>query len=185
MNKPKKETDKIGYTPGWFNSEMIDFQYIYVASPSDSAATINAKLSESGIRGVVFQPGIYQLEEAIQITKNSSVVLGLGLATLIPINGTSAIEVTGVGCSIASVLLEAGPVHSDTLLKLGTTVSRGNFSYPNLLADIFARSGRFYASSQAYTSADKFVQVNTGYTVIDNVWLWRADHDYYGLVVDS
>jgi len=29
------------------------------------------------------------------------------------------------------------------------------------------------------------IQVNTGYTVIDNIWLWRADHDVYGLVKDS
>lgn len=112
MNKPKAEKNKIGHTKGWFNSQMIDFQYIYVASPSDSAATINAKLAETGMRGVVFQPGIYHLEEAIQVTQDSSVVMGLGMATLIPINGTSAIEVTGLGCKIVGLLLEAGTVHS-------------------------------------------------------------------------
>jgi hypothetical protein len=29
------------------------------------------------------------------------------------------------------------------------------------------------------------VTVNTGYTVIDDVWLWRADHDVTGLVSDG
>lgn len=29
------------------------------------------------------------------------------------------------------------------------------------------------------------IQVNSGYTVIDNIWLWRADHDIFGLVKDG
>jgi hypothetical protein len=27
--------------------------------------------------------------------------------------------------------------------------------------------------------------VNTGYTIIDNVWLWRADHDVTGDLVKN
>lgn len=32
---------------------------------------------------------------------------------------------------------------------------------------------------------DRMVTVNTGNTIIDNVWLWRADHDVNGSVYDS
>ncbi len=66
------------------------------------------------------QPGIYHLEEAIKVNNANTVVLGMGLATLIPTNGTSAIEVANVdGVRIGGVLLEAGFGASDSLLKWG------------------------------------------------------------------
>lgn len=69
---------------------------------------------------MVLQPGIYHLEEAIKPLYNGTVILGLGLATLIPTNGTPAIEVGNLnGVQIAGILLEAGEIHSEVLLKLG------------------------------------------------------------------
>jgi len=45
--KPYLEINKRGTTPNnWDNAEEIDFSNVYVASESDSAATINAKLNE-------------------------------------------------------------------------------------------------------------------------------------------
>jgi len=41
---------------GWENSDEIDFSNVYVASETDSAATINSKLS-NGLH-VILQPGI-------------------------------------------------------------------------------------------------------------------------------
>lgn len=49
---------------------------------------------------------------------------------------------------------------------------------------MFARSGRFYSSSDS-VSADTLIQVNQSHVVVDDVWLWRADHDVHGLVKDS
>lgn len=69
----------------------------------------------------------------------------MGLATLIPYSGTSAIIVGDLeGVRISGVLLEAGPNNTDSLLKLGNPGYGGNSMNPNLLADIFARAGRFY-----------------------------------------
>lgn len=49
-------------------------------------------------------------------------LLGLGMATLIPTNGNAAIEVGNRnGVRIAGLLLEAGTQHSEVLLKLGDT----------------------------------------------------------------
>jgi len=67
---------------------------------------------------------------------------------------------------------------------MGNTVGYQS-SAPSALNDVFARSGRFSSSSTAEVSVDKFVQVNINEVIIDNVWLWRADHDYYGLVHNS
>lgn len=106
---PNVETDKVGTTPGWENATEVDFSEVFVASESDSAATINAKLAE-GLH-LLLQPGNYKLDDSIKVTRKNTVVLGIGLATLIANNGEPAIEVSNVdGVKISGVLLQAGPV---------------------------------------------------------------------------
>lgn len=141
LMKPYLETNKRGTTPNdWQNAEEIDFSNVYVASESDSAATINAKLNE-GLH-LVLQPGQYHLESAIQINNANTVVLGLGLATLIPTNGNSCIEVGDVdGVAVGGILFQAGTTHSDSLLKVGSSGYSGNASNPVSLHDMFARVG--------------------------------------------
>ena len=51
---PNYETDKVGHTANWENAKEVDFSQVYVASSSDSAASINAKLDE-GLH-IVLQP---------------------------------------------------------------------------------------------------------------------------------
>ena len=53
-----------------------------MSTSADSADTINAKLA-SGLH-LVLTPGQYKLDKAIRISNANTVVLGLGLATLIP-----------------------------------------------------------------------------------------------------
>jgi len=111
LMRPRVETNKVGPTPNWENADEIDFSDVYVANEKDTAATINAKVAE-GLH-LLFQPGNYHLEDSIKITKADTVVLGMGLATLIPTNGTAAIEVGNVdGVRVAGLLLEAGPKNS-------------------------------------------------------------------------
>jgi len=156
---------------------------VYVASDSDSAATINAKLAE-GLH-LVLQPGIYHLEDSIKVNNANTVVLGMGMATLIPDNGTAAIEVANVeGVRIAGVLLEAGFGASDSLLIYGQPGYAGNASNPGSINDVFARVG---GTNPAGTNVrtEKMLTINTGNTVIDDVWNWRADHSSTGLVYNS
>lgn len=62
LMKPNLENQKRGTTQnGWDYAEEIDFSKVYVASDSDSAATINAKLAE-GLH-LVLQPGQYHLDD--------------------------------------------------------------------------------------------------------------------------
>jgi len=130
---------------------------------------------------VILQPGIYHLEESLKITKANTVLMGLGMATLIPTNGNAAIEVDNVdGVRIASVLLEAGAVHSNSLLVFGQRDFSGDSNNPGSISDIFARVGG--TNSTGDMSTDQMVTINSGNVIIDNVWLWRADHDVQGLV---
>lgn len=89
-----------------------------MANDSDSAATINAKLNQ-GLH-LVLQPGNYHLSESLKVTHAGTVILGMGMATLIPTNGNAAIEVSNVdGVRIAGLLLEAGFGATESLLTFG------------------------------------------------------------------
>ena len=83
---------------------------------------------------MVFTPGNYHLSESIKVTKPNTVLLGLGLATLIPEGGHSVIIVHDVeGVRVGSLLLEAGETSSEAVMKWGLGKFEGNPSNPGLL----------------------------------------------------
>lgn len=158
------------------------------SNETDTAATLNAKLA-SGL-DVVLAPGIYNLEAPLQLVQQNQVLLGLGMATLIPANGTAVIEVGAVdGVHVAGLLLQAGPKKSNTLLQWGVNGSAfaGDATNPGVLSDVFARVGgpESLAAGDAEVSVDTVFQISAGNVIIDNTWLWRADHDAGGSIDDS
>lgn len=82
---PRVEHNKVGPTQNYNNADEIPFSKVYVASEKDSAQTINSKLNE-GLH-IVLQPGNYHLNDAIKVTKANTIILGMGLATLISSSG--------------------------------------------------------------------------------------------------
>jgi len=108
---PKVQVNKIGHSTGWTvdntTATVFDFSEVFVANERDSADTINSKIS-SGLH-IVFQPGNYYLNKALSVTTPNQVLLGLGMAILIPINGNDVIVTGGVeGIRIAGLTLQAG-----------------------------------------------------------------------------
>jgi hypothetical protein len=58
---------------------------------------------------LLLTPGIYDLDEPIRVTRANSVVMGIGFATLRPVNGSAALTVADVdGVDVAGVLIDAG-----------------------------------------------------------------------------
>jgi hypothetical protein len=74
-------------TPG----SSIRIEKFFVAKPTDSAATINKALG-SGMN-LILTPGVYNLDQTIEVTRPDTVVLGLGFPTLIPENGIVSMTV--------------------------------------------------------------------------------------------
>jgi len=108
----------------------------------------------------------------------------MGLATLIPQNGTAAVEVGNVdGVKVAGLLLQAGAQNSDALLMWGQQGYAGNSANPGAMSDVYARVGGTNATGDM--RATNMVQINSGNVVVDNTWLWRADHGVGGLVANS
>ena len=117
---PAVRTDSSGITwhaaaPG----KSIPIAQFYIAHPNrDNAATINAQLAKG--KNLLLTPGIYDLTEAIHVTRPNTVVLGLGFATLHPVNGNAAMTTADVdGIIIAGLLFDAGPTQSPVLLQIG------------------------------------------------------------------
>ena len=115
----------------------------------------------------------------------NTVVLGLGMATLISANGKPAIQVSNVdGVRIAGILLQAGPKKTEALLLWGSGYS-GRQSNPGILSDVFARVGGTNNPDKQEMTVDVMVKINNGNIIYDNSWFWRADHGDSGLVYNS
>ena len=86
------------------------------------------------------------------------------------------------GVRVAGLLLEAGKweTKGGGMLEVGISGKfEGTASNPVVLTDVFARVG---GPNTGVGPVDTMFLVNSGYTIIDNTWLWRADHTAEGLV---
>ena len=162
------------------------FENVFVAVPTDSVGVINSKLS-AGLH-VILTPGVYQLSEPIRLGQSTSfpyqVLLGLGLPTLVPMHGGAAVEVHdgGAGVRVAGILLQAGQVTSHALITVGvSSTAQWDASNPILLADVYGRVGGPGVDPSTGTgpgvSSSVMMEINASHTILDNVWLWRADVD--------
>ena len=172
---PGVESDTSGVAKPMKNATVVPFESVYVTDPSDTAAIINAKLAE-GLH-IVVTPGVYELEDSLEIKQENQVVLGLGFATLIaPSSGRPCVKVGDVGgVRVAGLLLEAGPWETTGgMLQIGETGKfEGSAANPIVLSDVFARVG---GPTTGVGPVDTMFNVQSGFTVVDNTWLWRADH---------
>jgi hypothetical protein len=148
----------------------IDRFYLANAA-TDTAETMNAALAAG--KHLMLTPGIYHLDKSLTVSKPGTIVMGLGLATLIPDNGTAIVSVADVdGVTLAGLLLEAGPTSSTTLLQMGTAGGTADHSAaPSALFDVHCRIG----GADVGTAAS-CVTVNSRNVLLDNTWFWRADH---------
>jgi hypothetical protein len=157
-----------GVTPG----TAIPISQFYIAKPGDSASTINAAL-HSG-RNLLLTPGVYHLDQSIDVARPDTVVLGLGFPTLVPTNGSAVMTTARAkGIMISGVIFEAGPVNSPVLLQVGSGRARSDneASDPSTLSDVFFRIG-----GAELGKATTSLVVNSNNVILDDIWAWRADH---------
>jgi hypothetical protein len=177
--EPSLRTNASG--PSWANGPTpgtsVPMSQFFVADPSMSAATINTALSEGC--NLLFTPGVYNLNQTLNVTHANTTILGLGFPTLIPQNGVNTMQVADVdGVRIDGLLFDAGTTNSAALLTVGTAGSSvSHASNPISVQDTFFRIGGDIAG-QATAS----LVVNANDTIVDDIWAWRADHGNSGTV---
>jgi hypothetical protein len=150
-----------------------------IARPATPTADINAALARG--RHVLFTPGVYRLTEQLDVRHRNTVLLGLGMATLVPAAGKAAIVTgDGDGIAIAGLIVDAPPGGSPVLVQVGARhgerrvpalPAKGWKQNPTLLSDVFFRIGGPAAGSAAIS-----LEVNSANVIIDHLWAWRADH---------
>ncbi|MGW5741033.1 RICIN domain-containing protein [Amycolatopsis sp. NPDC003861] len=156
-----------GAAPG----TSLPIDQFYIAKPGATAADLNAALAAG--KNLLVTPGVYHLNQTLRVTRPDTVVLGLGIATLIPDNGITAMTVDDVdGVKLAGLLIDAGTTSSNTLMQVGPAGASANHAAnPTSLHDVFFRIGGA-AVGKAATS----LVVNSSNVIGDHMWIWRADH---------
>ena len=165
--RPKPKTGAGAITLDEYEKGDV-FTNIYIANDQDDTADSINKQINAG-QHIVLSPGIYNFTESIVVTKDSTMIIGFGMPTILS-SGTPCIVVKDVSnVVVASVILDCGPNHTTTLLQWGTK-KEDHVGYAH---DIFARVGGAVAYK---TSCDSMVEINSNGVIGDNFWLWRADH---------
>ncbi len=161
-------TSWAGGTPAGTSIALSRF---LIARPDTPVSAINEALAAG--KHLLLTPGIYRLVAPLRIEHADTVVLGLGLATLLADTGAAAIVVADVpGVAIAGLLIDAGPVETPILVQVGPRrATRDHSRNPTLLADLFFRVG-----GATIGKAATCLEINSHHVIGDHLWIWRADH---------
>ena len=177
---PALRTNVSGTT--WQNGtpagSSLSISTFYIVKSGDTAATINAALAAG--KNLLVTPGVYHLNQTLNVNRAGTVILGLGLATFMPDGGVDAIHVADVdGVRLAGLLLDANTTNSNILLQVGPAGSTANHAAnPTVLSDVFVRIGGAVAGKATIS-----VEVNSNNVIGDHAWIWRADHGVNSSVV--
>jgi Pectate lyase superfamily protein len=170
---PSVQRDSSGpaWTSGTEAGTSIPLSKFFVATPGTSVLDINIALALG--KSLILTPGVYDLDQPIVVARPDTVVLGLGMATLVPQQGNAAlVAVSNSGVKVSGLIIDAGPVNSPVLMSVGTP-GPGNASDPDLIQDVFFRIG---GAETTPVSATVSLLDNASNSIIDNLWAWRADH---------
>jgi hypothetical protein len=158
-----------GQTPG----HSIPIEDFFIARPTDSAQAMNDALSQG--KHLLFTPGVYKVDRTIKVDRANTIVLGLGMATLVAQNGVVAMTVADVpGVEVSGLIFDAGPVNSPVLLQVGSgqnAPGASSPSNPTALHDVYFRIGGPHVGKATVS-----LVVNSDNVILDHIWAWRADH---------
>ncbi|MBS3746841.1 MAG: hypothetical protein KGY49_07295 [Wenzhouxiangellaceae bacterium] len=168
----RRNSQGVSWRDGPEAGEQIPLEQFHIARPEhDDAESINRALA--GGKHLLLTPGIYRLDNAIEVSRADTVILGLGLPTLVPQTGKPAMTTSDAGgLKIAGIMMDAGPELSSSLLRVGTRGATADHSAnPTSLHDVYCRVGGPHAGR-----TEACVVIHSNGVIGDHLWLWRADH---------
>jgi hypothetical protein len=192
--KAGANTSGVNWSTDASAGRSVPISDFFIAKPSDSVQQINAALAHG--KSLILTPGVYRYAQAIDVTRPDTVVLGLGLPTIVPTRGNAALVTGDVrGSIISGLTVDAGAKKSPVLIQVGSPAvghgvlghgavghgaagngrgpasSASSASDPSLLSDVFVRVGGAEPGS-----VDTAIEVNSDHVILDDIWSWRADH---------
>lgn len=171
LKVPSVKRNSRGVSDESLKEKMIPIDRFYIVQPGASSQSINNALSKG--KHILFSPGIYHLDSPIKVTRPNAIVMGIGLASLVPTHGNMVIEVADEpGITISSLMIDASLPASDVLMMVGGLgANKNHASNPIYLYDTFFRVG---GPHQGITN--QCLVINSNNVIVDHAWLWRADH---------
>ena len=169
--KMKKNSSGVSWLNKTEDVDRLELNGFYIAKPGiDNAATINKALAEG--KNLLFSPGIYPIGESLKVNRPGTLVMGMGMATLVPTNGNPMMEISDVDrVTVCGLIFDAGKIQSKILLQVGEPDSKKNHvKQPSFLYDLFFRVG-----GPAEGSATSCFVINSNNVCVDHTWIWRAD----------
>jgi len=174
VNIPLLKKNSIG--PDWINNSsnektLTENEFYIAKADIDNSESINSALKKG--KNLLFTPGMYTLDKSLKVTRKGTLIMGLGMPSLMPSNGNAVIEISDVdGVSVCGLLIDAGKISSKVLFQVGEPGSaKSHEKDPVFLYDIFFRVG-----GPSEGSATSCMVINSKDACVDHIWLWRADH---------
>lgn len=161
-------TDYKGHN--WDNQkgEFIPISEFSIVHPRNTAKEINEILKNN--KYVLFTPGIYQIDETLEVNNDDSIILGMGYATLSAVNDVKTImKVRSANNKICSILFQS---EGKTENYLFLENNKENTAHA-LLSDLFFRVG---GHTQNNVNVDTCLVIDQDNVLCDHFWIWRADH---------
>jgi hypothetical protein len=154
-------------TPG----SSLPISDFYIAKPTDSALKLNLELARG--KNLIVAPGVYHLNAPLLVTHKDTIIMGLGMPSLTPDDGTAVMRIGNVdGVKVSGLIVDAGGRESQSLVEVGNGPSDNSHAGdPTSLQDVFFRIGGPWKGKARTT-----LVVNSSDVILDDVWAWRADH---------
>jgi hypothetical protein len=173
--KAKTNASGVNWSTDAAAGRSLPITDFFIAKPSDPVQKINSALAQG--KSLILTPGVYRYAQPIQVKRADTVVLGLGLPTIVPTRGNAALTTADVpGSVVSGITVDAGAKKSAVLIQIGSAncghgAHASSAADPALLSDVFVRIGGAEPGS-----AGTAIQVNSDHVVLDDIWSWRADH---------
>jgi hypothetical protein len=179
---PDARTDSrgISWTDGATAGRNLPLSSFHIANPQQPAGVL-ARALERG-KNLLLTPGVYDVDRSLVVSRDDTVVLGMGQATLTAVGGATPLVVRSgaEGVVLAGVTVDAGSELSDNLVHIG---QGGGSADPDpsrttpstTLNDVYIRVGGPHIGK-----ADVSLRIDADDVLIDHAWVWRADHGIEG-----
>jgi hypothetical protein len=171
---PSLKQNTVG--PSWLNHDKnektLSLNELYFVRPGiDNSESVNSALAKG--KNLLITPGIYTFDNSLRVTRPGTLIMGVGLPTLVPKNGNPVMEISDIdGVTVCGLIIDAGSKYSKELFRVGGPGSaKSHASDPTFLYDLFFRVG-----GPAEGSAGSCLVINSNNVCVDHIWLWRADH---------
>ena len=156
------------------NNVISDF---LICNTNTQLTDINNALNDN--KSIIFTPGYYLYSEPVNITKSNTILLSIGMVTIENTTGSECLIINDNlnNVKIAGLVIQATDKSTqitNCLIKVGDTIK--NKSNDIYLYDIFIRVGGPYLKPNYENRVETMVIVNSNNVILDNFWLWRADH---------